>query len=502
MRPAWRAILCALLAPAVCVGIAHAQGYRLRLDTRAQSVGFRGVALDSIAAANVVTGPGGGNFTPDGFAVRCGAGASYCFYFRPGARQQAAPAVASLDLTLWGLGIAGLSLHSDARMALDLGDADVWPGTEPDFQLLEAWAEYTRSAFTGRLGRQVYTSRLGYTGFDGARVVLRGDRLGLDVGGYLGRGLARGVALPVTSGALNPLDDFQPRDRQVVAGAALGYRTDFAEIQLDYQREVDPGSHYFVSERAALAGLFRPLPRVSLTGGAEYDLAQGFWGSADASVRYFAPAWTLTAGVMRYRPHFDLWTVWGAFSPVAWHAITGSASYSGVRNLQLQVRGSRFWYEDTETETPLVNVEDRGWKLGLVATWSPLDQLSLEAGHEAEFGGGGSYASYDASVGWMPREQWTLTAHGGRLTRPLEFRFNEATLYQVGVEASWRPSDRWQFDAGVVHYMEERDRPDQAALDWNQTRMTARVRLLLGSDADQLRLPKGRRATVSGSRTP
>jgi len=102
---------------------AHAQGYRLRLETRAQSVAFRGVQLDSIPASQAVAGPGGGSFSPDGYAVDCVIGTGYCFYFRPGARQTAAPSVTSADVTLWGLGVKGLSLHGSARVALDLGDA-------------------------------------------------------------------------------------------------------------------------------------------------------------------------------------------------------------------------------------------------------------------------------------------------------------------------------------------------------------------------------------------
>ena len=49
-----------LLAP----GGAVAQGYHLRLDTRIQSVSFRGWALDSVAVTDTVTGPSGGPPSP------------------------------------------------------------------------------------------------------------------------------------------------------------------------------------------------------------------------------------------------------------------------------------------------------------------------------------------------------------------------------------------------------------------------------------------------------
>jgi hypothetical protein len=491
-----------LVVPIVGASAVQAQGYRLRLDNRIQRVAFRGVQLDSIPASAVVIGPGGGDFTPDGMAVRCDLSTSFCYFFRPGAEQRAAPAVTAADLTLWGLGLTGLSVHANIRLAFDLGDADVWPGTDPSVQLLEGYAEYNTEPFAGRLGRQVYISRLGFSGFDGARLTVRDVRRGFEAVGYLGQGLARGIALPVTSTALNPLDDFQPHDRQIVAGAALGYTGGPADVRLDYQREVDPRSDYFVSERAALAAEARLLPRLAIGGGAEYDMAQGLWGSADITLRYASPTWGGTAGFQRYRPHFELWTLWGAFSPVAYQAVTGSASYSGLPHLQLRARGTRFFYEKTETETPLVSVEDHGWRFSLGATWTPTDRLSVELGHEAEFGPGGSYASYDGALSYAPRDQLLFTLHGAKLTRPLEFRFDEATLHQVGIEATWRPSERWQFDVSAARYMETRDRPDAAGFDWDQTRISARLVLRFGSADDLLRLPRGRRPAASGSRVP
>ncbi len=496
MRPRSLLPLLLLLNPSALV----AQGYRVRLDNRVQSVAFRGVLLDSIPSSAVVTGAGGGTFSSDGFAVRCSVSNTFCYFFRPGAEHRAAPAVTGLDITLWRLGVTGLSFHGNVRMAFDLGDADVWPGTHPDVQLLEAFAEYNKEAFQGRLGRQVYTSRLGFSGFDGARITVRDVHRGFDALGYLGEGLARGIALPVTTNALNPLDDFQPRDRQIVAGAALGYSGTVADVRLDYQREVDPIPDYFVSERAALATTIRPFSRLALLGGAEYDIAQGNWGSADATLRYAAHQWTASAGVLRYRPHFELWTIWGAFSPVAYHAVNGAASYSGVPHLQLRARGTRFWYEDTETDTPLANVEDHGWRLSLGATWSPFTRWSFDLGHDAEFGPGASYSSYDAAATFATSDKILLTVHAARLIRPLEFRFDEATLHQFGMEGSWRPSERWQLDVSAVRYMEKRDRPDAAGFDWDQTRLSARLAFLFGSADDLLRLPKGRRPTSTGTR--
>ena len=63
---------------------------------------------------------------------------------------------------------------------------------------------------TGRLGRQLQVSRLGIIGFDGGRAIVRFQQTGFEAEGYVGYGLARATAIPVSSSAINPLDNFQP----------------------------------------------------------------------------------------------------------------------------------------------------------------------------------------------------------------------------------------------------------------------------------------------------
>ncbi|MEO8200543.1 MAG: hypothetical protein ABI679_08500 [Gemmatimonadota bacterium] len=476
------------------VATGHAQQYRLRLDSRFQSVSFRGVALDSVPAAATVL-VGGSRQTADGFAVSCLTGDTFCFFFRPGAIQTARPSVTSVAGTLWGLGVPGLSVRGDARVAMDLGDAEVLPGTNPAVQLLEGYVEYATDRWTGRLGRQVYTSRLGFTGFDGARFTARMVNRQVEVDGYLGWGLARGSALPVTSAALNPLDDFQPHQRQLVAGLGAGWNHRFGDLRLEYQREVDPQSSYFVSDRAAAATSIRLSSRLSLNAGAEYDLAMARWGTTDATLRFFQRTWSATAGFTRYRPHFELWTIWGAFSPVGYSAVNGSVSVSPVAGLSVRARGSRFWFEDTETDTPLVTVEDRGWRVNVGATYSPSESFSFNLDHDTEFGPGASSASIDGGVTYLPARDLSLTLHAGRLRRPLEFRFNDATLRMFGLDADWRFSDRWRASASASRFMEKRDRPDASAFDWNQTRLSVQLSVMLGSDAGHQSLPPAVRST-------
>jgi hypothetical protein len=447
------------------------------------------VLLDSIDPGDVVVGPGGGLETPDGRAVTCSPASSFCQFYLPGERLESDPLVSTADVTIWGLGAAGLSIRGNARWGTDLSGSDLWPGTRPAVQLLEGYAEYASSAVTGRLGRQHVTGRLGWTGIDGAALTLRPGATAIDLTAYAGWGLARGIDVPITSPSLNPLDDFQLSERHVTAGVGVGWRTDVADLRAEYRREVDPAVDQFISDRAALTAVLRPLERVSLIGGAEYDLAQGWWGTSDLALRYDAPRFGLDAGVRRYRPYFELWTIWGAFSPVPYTAVDGSVSVTPLAQLRLRASGERYWFDDTGAETALASFEDRGWRLSLSATAQVSPALTLDAGYHDEFGPGAASRSWDARATWLPIPDLSLAAFGSALTRPLELRFDEAQVDALGLDAAYRVSERLQLAVSGAQYFEDRRRPDPGAFDWNQFRLQARITWVFGSDADRLRLP-------------
>jgi hypothetical protein len=301
--------------------------------------------------------------------------------------------------------------------------------------------------------------------------------------------LARASALPVTSPQLNPLDNFQPSSRQVTAGAALGWRGRMATARVDYQREVDTDARKFVSERAALSVDLSPGQRWSVTGAVDYDLANTWFGNADATLRYSTGWITAAGGVRQYRPHFDLWTIWGAFSPVPYHAVNAAVWVRPIRKLELRGRWERYSFSDTETETPLVDVEDDGWRVGVGGTYWPSARWTLDAGYHQDFGPGAASDGFEASVTFLPRPHLTLTAYGSTLDRPLEFRFQDASVDVLGLDAEWSPTEGVRLALGGARYWELRERPDAAALDWDQTRLHARVTLIFRSESDAVPLP-------------
>jgi hypothetical protein len=233
----------------------------------------------------------------------------------------------------------------------------------------------------------------------------------------------------------------------------------------------------------------------------DYDLANTWFGNADATVRYLTPWITVAGGIRQYRPHFDLWTIWGAFSPVPYHAVNAAVWVRPVRTIELRGRWERYSFSDSETETPLVDVENDGWRAGLGITYRPSAAWTLDAGYHKEFGPGAATDGFEGAVTFLPRAGLTLTAYGSTLDRPLEFRFQEASVDVLGFDAEWSPTDRLRLALGGARYWETRDRPDAAAFDWNQTRLHARVTLVFRSEADAVPLPPALRTRPrAGSR--
>ncbi len=475
------------LAPGLVLG----QGYRVRLDVRAQAVSYRGVTPDSVLLSETAPGPNGGRATADGYGVQCH-GEVWCFYYRPGHEVTQIPVTSTATATLWGLGVPGLTVHLTARLMGDAGDGPAYAGTEPNAQLLDAFAEYARSRFTLRGGRLLLSGRLDPLGLDGAWGRVRLDRPAVELSAYGGWGLGQAAAVPVTSPALNPLDEWRPAKRQLVAGADLAWRPGAADLRAEYRREVDPELDYFVSERAALSASARPAGWLLATAGVDYNLAEGHWGSADGTVTWINRRFSLTASGRRYQPYFSLWTLWGAFSPVPYHAGQLSGRVQAASWLALRARGERYWYEDTGVTTALVAVEDDGWRFGWGAT-AARGRWSLDGGYSAEFGAGAAARSLEAAVTYAATAAWSVTGYGGSLERPLELRYYDAELRYAGLRGEYRPGPAWRVWADAGYYDDQRERPDAAASAWNQLRLRGGLSVSFGTNPDRVPLPPARR---------
>lgn len=477
-----------ILALAAVPAAMSAQQYRAHIDARGQAVSFRGIVADSIRVDSVLPSANGGQVTPDGHAVRCGAGA-YCYFFRPGATRRGVPITTSASVAVWGLGVEGLAAHATGRVVADVGRDDVWPATEPQLQLLEGFLEYRRAGVVARAGRQLMTSRLQSLGFDGGWVNARWDKTAIDVTGYAGWGLGQAAVVAVSNPALNPLDDWRPADRQIVAGAVASWQAKYLDATAEYRREIDPLDHYFVSERAALS-LGSGIGPWRATSGVDYNMAESIVGNADVALTYLHSRFSVTGGARRYRPYFSLWTLWGAFSPVPYHAVHASAQVQATSWLTLHGRGEKYRYDDAEISTALVpDLEDRGWRVNTGATAAIGPRWRLDAQYSVEYGPGAAGRFIDGSVTWTPREQLALNMYGGSMARPMELRYYDATSAWVGGRVDWQVTSQQQLWTDIAYVADDRNRPDASAWGGSQMRLRAGLRLSFGSHADRLALP-------------
>ena len=471
---------------------AAAQSYRVRLDARVQSVSFRGLDSDSIAVGLVVPSPSGGFETPDGHAVRCGAG-EYCFFWRAGPLLRAIPVTTSASVAMWSFGVEGLSLRATGRFIADLGRDRVWPGTVPSGQLIEGYLEYQRPVIVARAGRQLVASRLDPVGFDGGLLRVRWDGASLDFTGYGGWGLGQSAAVSAASPALNPLDEWRPSSRQIVAGAEAALRLRDVDVRAEYRREIDPRDDYFVSERAAFS-FGATVAAFRAAGGLDYNVAEGHLGSTDVKITYLRSRFSVTAGARRYRPYFSLWTLWGAFSPVPYNAVHGSAQFQPAGWLSLHGRGERYRYDDASVSTALVpQLEDRGWRAsaGATATFNP--RWTLDGNFGFEHGPGAAARFADGTLTYTPNPHLSFDVYGGSLARPLELRYYDATSRWIGGRAEWQLTSQRRVWSDLAFVSDDRQRPDASASSLDQLRIRAGLSLAFGSNADRLQLPPARR---------
>ena len=476
------------LAVVVIAQAARAQQYRVRVDAQAQAIAFRGLVADSIQASQVVISSSGGSETPDGYAVRCGAG-NYCYFMRPSGIRRGVPAVTSANVVMWGFGVDALSLRTTARAVADLSGDRVWPGTNPAVQLIEGYLDYQRGGVIARAGRQLVASRLEPIGFDGGSVRVRWDSAALEFMGYAGWGLGQAAALPMTSPALNPLDEWRPRDRQVVAGIEASWQYRANDVRAEYRREVDPRDNYFVSERAAASFASR-FGATRIAGGVDYNIAEGHTGSAELTATYLHTRFSASAGVRRYRPYFSLWTLWGAFSPVGYDAVRGSARVRMSQSLSMEVHGERYQYEDAGVSTALVpELEDRGWRAGVGATATLDPRWTIDANYQLEHGPGAAGRFADAAIAFAASPKYHFDLYGGVMARPLELRYYDATSRWLGGRAEWQVDVQRRVWGDIALVDDDRDRPDAGASSMTQVRVRAGLSVAFGSSADRIPLP-------------
>jgi hypothetical protein len=449
--------------------------------TYTQYIEMRPLTIDSVPFALTDSAWGSYRITKSGVLARCVTPDAPCTFFRSGGQQALAAFMQDVDATAWGLA-QGLSVHAELRARTAAGNGrDLWPQATQHFDALAAYIELDRSLGRARLGRQWISSALGVFNFDGAAVTVRPWSV-LTAQIYGGNTLVEGLNRPLGADALAPVEDLPPDQGAYLIGATAQFRPSwFGAIGLQYQRQIRHDHDGLYSERFA-ATAETQLGLSTWSGRLTRDLATGTFNDLAATVR--APvAYGVGAALSarHYSPYFDLWTIWGAFSPVAYNELEGEARWSNAEgNLILGTAGGWRKYDDTFTGVATLPLRDDGWRAGVFANTRLFDLFSVDGEYNVNIGFGASGSDGALAVKWQQTERVWLGIHGTAFQTIDEFKVGEGRVWGAGLEAAYQlsPGLRAIGDAFIYRHV-ARDQPQ--IVDWNQRRASLRIEWSLGN---------------------
>jgi hypothetical protein len=482
----WGAVAGTVAGP----GQAEAQSVRVTGSTSLRYVEVRPFVRDSLPAEEV-GGAGLLRQTPDGRVVRCVVGDAFCRGTHPGEQVSTIPAMQDLEVSAWGFGEGIRAFaHLRGRTAWG-GNPDLWPRAEETLDVLAAFGELDRERYRIRAGRQFTTSGLGFYNFDGLALTAR-PLQGLSLDGQVGRSLVRGLNEPRTGGALEAIEELAPIEPGLMLSGQVRYRPSARwALAALYHRDIRDDRAGLYSELARAEGVYR-FEGGSVEGSMEADLAGGQLN--ELRLRFRAPPFRSTAAaaeIRRYRPYFELWTIWGAFSPVGFDEGRLDLTWARARG-DVVVRGEASFrsYDDTGMETAVAPLRTDGWGLGTSASWSPRAAWRVEGGYRVEVGFGAARSEGHAGVVRRLGDRGHVAMRGLGFQRLYEFRLDEGVVLGAGAEGSFLLSERSRMVGSLTGYR-HLDRGDAPGTDWTQLRASLRLQWTVGAEPAAPQVPAG-----------
>lgn len=451
------------------------QGMRGEVRVSTGVLGARPLVRDSMPVDEV---PGGGlqRRLSDGTRVTCVVN-NFCRWFRADDVDQIVVTTQEFLATGW-TGIQGLStkVHLRSRYGSDA----FWPQSNQKFEAVSAFADFDRSDYRVRAGRLFRTDGLGYYNFDGASFLWRGwSPLWVEV--YGGWGLARGLNAPRSGDLVSDIDPLATDDRGLIFGAEAGGRIGrIASGRVSYQREIRTDRLGLFSERIAFdarAFLDRTVFEVS----GEYDWT--FEKLNELRLRLNTPIaanFEVVAEARRHSPYFELWTIWGAFSPVGFDE--GRLTFAWSKpdlGLGIQTGGAYRNYDETDAGPTNSEIRDDGWRAFANADLR-RGAWFASGGYRAEAGFGAARFGGDFRAGRFFGDDTYISLRGSRTQTFGEFRLNEQLVSGIGLDGAVKIGE-FSLNAGAALYrieMEERLTDG----DWTQGRFYSSLSYRFGID--------------------
>ena len=485
-----RTVLVSVLLPLLLPVALSAQGFRGTATTTTRYLELRPIVRDTVARSRVTELPDG-QLVYEGRPVTCVTGLP-CVFYRPGQVQSATFATQDVGATAWGFGVTGLSATVLLRARADLAGEFDWPRSDDAFDAVLAYAQYNRGVLRARVGRQLNMSGLGFAGYDGLNLLVE-PLSGLTIEGYAGRSLLRGTSEP-RSEALRGVEDFPfdsvSRQFYLFGASARWEPLAGTALTVRYQREIQGFQGAISAERASFDVATRALRPVLLEAAVDYDVAFNRIGKAHlrAQAPLLGSRLILEATARRYQPWFDLFTIWGFFSPVAYHEGELRATWRPLRPLRVWGTGAFRRYEESNAPIILGGIEREAVRGELGAEWQASRQLSFDGTFRWEEGAGAFLSSGDATVRWSPGERFAVFLNGTAFQQIEEYRVGEGAVLGFGGGTEMELLPRTRLLTGANLYRQNFENRSSAA-DWNQLRAYASLNIGFGEDPGAARRP-------------
>jgi hypothetical protein len=465
-----------ILPPATLAG----QGMRGTALTMARYYEIRPIERDTVPFAAVEQMPNG-TFRFEGVPITC-TSSNRCVRYIATDKRNAVMLTQDFGMTAWGLGIEGLSATVQLRARADLGGDFDWARSDDAFDAILAYAELLRGDFRFRGGRLQSLSGLGFTSYDGADVLYSPLR-GVRVQAFGGRSLARGVYEPRHE-ALEGVEQLFPDRNALLFGGELEVEPwSHTRAAARYQREIWTNQSALVSERASLDVHSSVLTPVQLTAALDYDFAFGRVGKSNLNVRLPLRdgRLMLEAAGSRYVPYFELWTIWGYFSPVAHHEIEARAAWRVIPDVQVTGALGYRRYDDANAPVIFSPLPDDAVSVRAAAAWTASPRLNMDASYRLERGFGAYLGSGDVSARVRVHERVGVTLDVTAFQQIEEFRIGDGVVLGGGGSVDVDVTSFAALSGGAHVYRQTWDNRAGDA-DWNQVRGWAALRVGFGSD--------------------
>jgi len=468
-----------LLLPAPSAG--QGVGVNGKARTYVSYLQVRDLVQDSVLAAGV-PGDGAQRTLGDGTRVTCTD--AWCRYFRSGSDRDIVPFIQDVELNAWS-GIQGLRgyTHFRVRMQPPIGEQNFWPRMDSDVEALAAYLEYRRSNYIMKVGRIWESTSLGFYNYDGGSFQLRLPSR-LEFNFYGGLSLVRGLNQLYNTDLIGSVEELEPREDAYLFGFHGRWRPIQAfSSTLTYQRESTTHEGDLYSERLGASARVQ-IQKASVDMEVKYDVATETMNLGRLAIAAPLGGGFRGSGEVRtYVPFFELWTIWGAFSPVGYEEARARLDWTNSsRKLSLRTYGSYRVYGDTETSNISEDLEVRndGFRLAAGGRYSISREMVLDGEYRYDVGFGASRSGGDISLQrtFAARKYLGIRATGFESFS--EFGIGSGRVLGGGIQGSM-PIGSATLQANAMLYRHQQiDRPRM--LDLTQTRLNFILEVPIGGD--------------------